>query len=78
MILMQMPLDCNDNKYLTIPLGTLDLHPCLEIFIMVSQPHFYLTDENLQNSIKGIFPDKDLHCSRIYFDLVLIWIDILI
>lgn len=69
---IQMPLECNINQYQPggTPKGSLDLYPCLEIFMLATAPHFYLSEESLQHSIEGVHPNKDLHDSGIYFDLV--------
>lgn len=64
-------MECNSNAYLpSMPKGSLDLYPCLEVYMIVTAPHFLNMEESFQKSIEGIHPDYDLHHSRIYFHLV--------
>lgn len=50
--------------------ATLDMYPCLDIFVLGSLPHFYLTDPNILTTMDGMKPTKDLHKTGVNFDLV--------
>lgn len=67
-----MSPDCNCNPYsgCKVPRGTIDMHSCLDIFVLGSFPHFYLADEGVRNALEGMNPKKELHKTGIYFDLV--------
>lgn len=52
------------------PHGTLNMYPCLDIFVLGSLPHFYLTDPSMLNTLDGMEPKEHAHKAGIYFDLV--------
>lgn len=68
----QMSPDCNCNPYsgCKVPKGTVDLHSCLDIFVLGSLPHFYSADPSIRETLDGLEPKKELHKTGIYFDLV--------
>lgn len=62
---------CECDDYIGCVLhGTLDMFPCLDIFILGSLPHFYLTEPSIFKTMEGMNPTEHLHKSGIYFDLV--------
>lgn len=62
---------CECNRYIEcFPPGTLDLSPCLDVFVLGSLPHFYLADPKLRDTMMGMDPNEALHKTGIYFDLV--------
>uniref|UniRef100_A0A336LTW5 Sensory neuron membrane protein 1 n=1 Tax=Culicoides sonorensis TaxID=179676 RepID=A0A336LTW5_CULSO len=67
-----MNADCNCNPYnnCSVPKGTIDMHSCLDIFVLGSLPHFYLAENNVRESLEGMKPTKKLHQTGIYFDLI--------
>lgn len=67
-----MSPDCNCNPYsgCKVPKGTIDMHSCLDIFVLGSLPHFYLADASIRETLDGLEPKKELHKTGIYFDMV--------
>ncbi|XP_063708646.1 sensory neuron membrane protein 1-like [Culicoides brevitarsis] len=66
----ELPSECNKNEfYPEIPSGTMNIHPCTEVFVIVSHPHFLRGDKKLLEMVEGLHPNEDLHSSGIYFDL---------
>lgn len=61
--------ECNNYIGCTLP-GTLDMYPCLDIFVLGSLPHFYLTEPSLLKALDGMNPKEHLHKAGVYFDLV--------
>lgn len=51
--------------------GTLDMYPCVDVFVLASLPHFYLTEPSILNTLDGMNPKEHLHKGGIYFDLVM-------
>lgn len=49
----------------------MNLHPCLDVFLLGSLPHFYLSDPSILNTLEGMHPTEHLHEGGIYFDLVM-------
>lgn len=53
------------------PKGTFDLFNCVGVPILISLPHFYLTDPKLLNDIgSGLKPDPKLHMIYVKFETV--------
>lgn len=62
---------CECNQYIgcAVP-GVLDLYSCLDVFVSVSAPHFYLAESSVRDKLDGMHPRVDLHETGVYFDLV--------
>lgn len=71
--LQQLKLNpaCECNKFSGCSAsGLLDLYNCLDVFISISAPHFYLADSRIRNTIDGMHPKVNLHETGVYIDLV--------
>ncbi|XP_063706224.1 sensory neuron membrane protein 1-like [Culicoides brevitarsis] len=67
-----MSPNCNCNPYTgcKIPKGTIDMHSCLDIFVLGSFPHFYLAEPSIFETIDGMEPQENIHRTGIFFDLL--------
>lgn len=62
---------CECNKFTGCAVsGTLDLYHCLDIFVSISSPHFYLAESSIRDTIEGMDPKENLHETGCYMDLV--------
>lgn len=62
---------CECNAYIgCFPHGSVDMHPCLKIFVLGSLPHFLGVDRTILTTVDGMNPKKDLHRCGANFDLV--------
>lgn len=50
--------------------GTIDLTKCVDAPIIVSLPHFYLTDPSYLNAVRGLHPNEEEHGIVILFESV--------
>lgn len=46
------------------------MFPCLDIFVLGSLPHFYLTEPSILKTLDGMEPKEHAHKAGIYIDLV--------
>lgn len=73
MCLFQLNPDCECNKFSgCVGKGTMDMSRCVDFFVSLSAPHFYLAEEKLRIQVDGMNPNAKIHESGVYFDLVCI------
>lgn len=62
---------CECNRYMgCYVFGTVDMYPCLDIFVSGSLPHFYRADPIILTTLEGMNPKHHLHKVGVNFDLV--------
>ncbi len=69
--MFQMNPTCECNKFSGCAAkGTIDLFNCVDLFVSISLPHFYLADPSVLDTVNGLQPIAKRHETGIYFDLV--------
>lgn len=62
--------EVDDNEYQCPVNGLVDLEPCFKAPVLMSNPHFYLGDEEILDYVQGLKPERHLHESFVLIEPV--------